>query len=196
MIRLGYHGSPLLARRLADRSTQDVDLVEYDVCDPFRALRSRDLDLMLIRFGIDEPDLETGKVLGYDGRAAVVSSAHPLATHITVSVEQVAAYDAFECPDSFPQALWDRVVPRVTLMGQTIRRVHRAGSVQEMLKLVATSNAVHISLISLMGIAPSGIRVIPIDDLEPAPISLAWRRDDLPSHAELFVKEVSTGGLL
>jgi DNA-binding transcriptional LysR family regulator len=191
MIRLGYHGSPQVAQRLAARSTQEVELVEYDPSDPFRALRAGDLDLMIVRWDLDEPDLETGDVVGYDARAAVVSSAHPLATRITVSIEEVAAYDAFERPGSFPEAVWDLVVPRETPLGQQIRRVHRVGSVQEMLRLVATTKAVHISLVSLMSIAPSGIRVIPIDDLDPAPVSLAWRRGDLPSNAEVFLKEVS-----
>jgi DNA-binding transcriptional LysR family regulator len=191
MIRLGYHGSPLVAQRLVARSTQDVELVEYDVADPFQALRARDLDVMIVRFGIDEPDLQTGDIVGYDARAVVVSSAHPLATRITVSIEDVAAYDAFQCPGSFPEAVWDLVVPRETPMGQPIRRVHQVSSVQEMLRLVATTHAVHISLVSLMSIAPSGIRVIPIDDLDPAPISLAWRRGDLPATAEVFLKEVS-----
>lgn len=191
MIRLGYHGSPLVAQRLAARSGQDVELIEYDVAEPFRALRAGELDLMIIRFGIDEPDLQNGRVVGHDNRAAVVSSAHPLATRITVSIEDVAAYDAFQCPESFPQTVWDLVVPQLTPMGKPIRRVHRVNSVQEMLKLVATTNAVHISLVSLMSIAPSGIRVIPIEDLDPAPISLAWRRGDLPAHAEVFLKEVS-----
>ena len=190
MVRLGYHGSPQVAQRLAARSTQEVELVEYDVADPFQALRARDLDLMVVRFGVDEPDLECGDVVGHDIRAAVVSSAHPLATRITVSIEEVAAYDAFEPPGTFPEAIWDLVVPRETPMGKPIRRVHRVGSVQEMLRLVATTNAVHVSLVSLMSIAPSGIRVIPIDDLDPAPISLAWRRNDLPAHAEVFLKEI------
>jgi DNA-binding transcriptional LysR family regulator len=191
MIRLGYHGSPNVAQRLAARSTQEVELVEYDASHPFQALRAGELDVMVVRFGIDEPDLQAGDVVGHDARAAVVSSAHPLATRITVSIEDVAAYDAFECPGSFPQEIWDLVVPRETPMGQPIRRVHRVASVQEMLQLVATTRAVHISLVSLMSIAPSGVRVIPIEDLDPAPISLAWRRGDLSPQAELFLKEVS-----
>ena len=191
MIRLGYHGSPQVAHRLATRSSQDVELVEYDPSHPFEALRAGELDVMIVRWDIDEPDLETGDIVGFDARAAVVSSAHPLATRISVSIEEVAAYDAFERPGSFPEDVWDLVVPRETPMGQPIRRVHKVGSVQEMLRLVATTRAVHISLVSLMSIAPSGIRVIPIEDLDPAPISLAWRRGDLPPHAEVFLKEVS-----
>lgn len=191
MIRLGYHGSPLAAQRLAAGSGQDVELVEYDVAEPFQALRAGKLDLMIIRFDVGEPDLQTGRIVGYDNRAAVVSSAHPLATRITVSIEDVADYDAFHCPGSFPEAVWDLVVPRHTPVGKPIRRVHQVGSVQEMLKLVATTKAVHVSLISMMNIAPAGIRVIPIDDLDPAPVRLAWRRDDLPPQAEVFLKEVS-----
>jgi hypothetical protein len=72
MIRLGYHGSPLVAQRLAARSSQDVELVEYDVADPFRQLRARDLDVMIVRFGDlleGEPDLCNGEIVGYDVRA-------------------------------------------------------------------------------------------------------------------------------
>lgn len=187
MIRLGYHGSPLVVQQLTAHADQPVRLVEYDIADPFRALRAGELDLMVVKFGVSEPDLETGAAFAFDRRAVVVSATHPLASRAEVSVEEVAEYEAFDRPGDFPEYLWDLVVPRQTPGGRPIRRIHRVAAVPEMMKLVAATHAVHLSLLSLADIAPSGIRVVPVHDLEPAPVSLAWRRGDLPPRAAAFV---------
>ncbi|MFD0550680.1 hypothetical protein ACFQ0X_16920 [Streptomyces rectiviolaceus] len=46
----------------------------------------------------------------------------------------------------------------------------------------------HISLLSLADIAPPGIRVVPLHDLPPAPVTVAWRRGrELPEHIRKFI---------
>ncbi len=193
-IRLGYHGSPLVAQRIADAAGArpgEVTLVLYDIADPFHAIRSGLVDLMIVKFGIDEPDLVCGEVVDYDARAVVMSARHPLASRESVSIEEVAAYDAFDRPGNFPESVWDDVVPRQTPAGRPIRRVHRVTTIPQMMRIVAASHAVHISLISLADVAPEGIRVVPINDLPPAPVSLAWLRDALvPAHVASFLAAV------
>ncbi|NEY36816.1 LysR family transcriptional regulator [Streptomyces sp. PRKS01-65] len=191
-VRLGYHGSPEVARRivrLAGHDERAVRLRTYDITDPFRALRSGRLDLMIVKFGPREPDLATSRTLAYDARAVVVAARHPLATRPSVSVEDVAGYDVFDCPGSLPGHVWDEVVPRRTPAGRPLRRRHRFTDVPRVMRLVAEGAAVHLSLVSLADTVPATVRVVPVHDLPPAPVSLAWRRSPEPApHIRDFVR--------
>ncbi|MFD0688731.1 LysR substrate-binding domain-containing protein [Actinomadura fibrosa] len=195
-IRLGYHGSPHVATRIvraAGRAADEIDLAVYDIADPFRALRAGDLDAMVVKFGLAEPDLRRGAELATDARAVVVGDGHPLAGRASVSIEELAAFDAFDRPGRLPAYIWDEVVPPATPAGRPIRRRHRVRTVPEMFALVAAGEAVHVSLASLADIAPPGVRVVPVHDLPPAPVSLAWRRDLDRDDVLAFVKDAEAG---
>lgn len=194
-IRLGYHGSTDVAYdiiRLAGWEKPAVPLIEYDINDPFLGIREGELDLMIIKFGIREPDLAYSRVLFEDARAVVVAADHPIASRDSVSIEDLVDYDAFVRPGNFPSYVWDEVVPPRTPSGRPIRRTHRVAAIPEMMRLVAEGVAVHISLLSLSDVAPPGIRVIPIHDLPPAPVTVAWRRGVLPGHVEQFITAAET----
>ncbi|MFD7448390.1 LysR substrate-binding domain-containing protein [Kitasatospora sp. NPDC059827] len=190
-VRFGYHGSTEVVDRivrLAGRERADVRLVEYDIADPFRGVRAGELDVMIVKFGIHEPDLVTSRVLTEDARAVVVGSGHPLAGRASVSIEELADYDAFAPPGDFPAYVWDDVVPARTPAGRPIRRVRRVRTVPEMMRTVAAGDAVHISLVSLADLAPPGIEVVPIHDLPPAPVTLAWVRGaEVHDHVREFI---------
>jgi DNA-binding transcriptional LysR family regulator len=191
-IRFGYHGSRDIATeivRAAGRRDDEVELSQYDVADPFRSLRHGELDVMIVKFGLREPDLARSAVLATDARAAIVGTRHPLAGRDSVSVEELAEFDAFKCPGTMPAYIWDEVVPPTTPAGRRIHRRHEVTSIGAMMALVASTDAVHLSLISLAGIAPPTVRVIPIHDLTPAPVSLAWPFDRGASHVLGFVAD-------
>lgn len=182
-LRFGYHGStevPMAIVRAAGRRDDEVDLSEYAVADPFRRLRAGDLDMMIVKFTVREPDIACGGVLATDTRAAIVGADHPLAARASVSIEELADFDAFHCPGGMPPYVWDEVVPPVTPAGRPIHRRHHLTTTASMIDLVAGAGAVHISLLSLADIAPPTVRVVPIDDLPPAPVAVAWmaERDD------------------
>ncbi|GGN56326.1 hypothetical protein GCM10012285_50850 [Streptomyces kronopolitis] len=197
VIRFGYHGSADVAShiiRLAGWDEAAVRLSEYDVADPFRGVRADELDLMMIKFGLTEPDLVTSRVLTEDARAVVVGAGHPLAARESVSIEELADYDTFARPGSFPGYVWDEVVPPRTPAGRPIRRSHLVSAIPEMMRLVSQCEAVHISLLSLADIAPPRIRVVPIHDLPPAPVTVAWRRErELPVHVREFISAAEAG---
>ncbi|GAB1515165.1 LysR substrate-binding domain-containing protein [Actinophytocola sp. KF-1] len=182
-LRFGYHGStevPSAIVHAAGLRAGEVELVEYAVDDPFRLLRSGGLDVMVVKFTVREPDLAVSGVLATDARAAIVGAHHPLAGRSSVSVEELAGYDAFQCPRGMPDYVWDEVVPRTTPRGRPIHRRHPITTTGGMLAVVSTTDAVHISLLSLADIAPPSVRVVPVDDLPPAPVAVAWvaGRDD------------------
>lgn len=182
-LRFGYHGStevPMAIVRAARRRDDEVELSEYAVADPFRRLRAGDLDLMIVKFTVRETDIACSGVLATDPRAAIVGADHPLAARASVSIEELAGFDAFHCPGTMPPYVWDEVVPPVTPAGRPIHRRHHLTTTASMIDLVSNAGAVHISLLSLADVAPPTVRVVPIDDLPPAPVAVAWvaGRDD------------------
>jgi DNA-binding transcriptional LysR family regulator len=192
-VRLGYHGSPLFTARVASAggwAPEDVAASQYDIADPFRTLRAGEVDVIIAKFALREPDLDVSRTLAFDGRAAVVSTGHPLAGRESVSIEELADCDAFDRPGALPAYVWDQVVPVRTPAGRPIRRRHRVTAIPQMMALVAEAGAVHISLQSLADVAPPGIRIVPIHDLPPAPVTLAWRRDPAPPrHVREFIAD-------
>ena len=187
-IRLGYHGSSQVVWDiLREANIGDVQLVEYTPADPFGPLRRGEQDAIIVRFGIDEPDLVTGRVLGTDQRAAVLARTHPLATRESISIEELAGVESFQAPGGMPGYVWDQVVPPRTPAGAPIHRVHPWSTVPELISLVVSGNAVHLSLVSIAEVAPPSVAVIPVDDLEPAPVLLGWRRDHVPERARELI---------
>lgn len=195
-LRLGYHGSPLVTAAIVGAAGYGPDEVEpqvYDIADPFRALRAGELDAMVVKFGLAEPDLAGSAALGTDPRAAVLGVRHPLADRDSVSVEEVAGFDAFGPPGAMPGYIWDQVVPPVTPAGRPIRRRHEVRTVGQMMDLVQRTTAVHLSLLSLADLAPPAVRVVPVHDLPPAPVALAWRRDAAVPGLAQFVAAAEAG---
>jgi DNA-binding transcriptional LysR family regulator len=194
-IRLGYHGSVALARdsvHAAGRRTRDVALSQYDLTDPFGALRAGELDVMIIKFRQWEPDLAYSAVLTEDPRAAIVGAHHPFAGRDSVSIEELSEFDSFRRPGGFPADVWDQVVPPRTPAGRPIRRRHELTDAASMMDIVIRTTAVHISLLSLADIAPPTVAVVPIRDLPPAPVGLAWLRDRAPGQVQAFVRAAET----
>lgn len=179
-IRFGYHGAASMAAGIAARAGFGPDRVllrEYAVDDPFRLLRAGGLDVMIGKFAVREPDLSRSVTLTVDPRAVVVSADHPLAGRASVTVDEVAEYDGFQCPGTMPGYVWDQVVPPATPTGRPIRRRHPFTSTPDLMRTVRSGQAVHLSLKSLAEVAPAGIRVVPVLDLPPAPVFLTWVTD-------------------
>ncbi|HEY5835263.1 LysR substrate-binding domain-containing protein [Streptomyces sp.] len=179
IIRLGYHGSPVLPRAVLRRAgfpVHLVRLVEHEVADPFQKLRAGGLDVMVVKFGLGqaEPDLRRSRPVGHDPRAVLVAADHPLAARKSVSVEEVADYGVFDCPGVMPPAVWDEAVPRTTPSGRSLRRTHPLVDVADMITAVAAGEAVHLSLASLADVLPPGVTAVPVHDLPSAPVALAW----------------------
>lgn len=186
-LRFGYHGSPEVPTGIARAAGYDVELVEYAVADPFRLLRAGELDMMIVKFSLHEPDLACSGVLATDARAAIIGANHPLAARASVSIEELADYESFDCPGTMPGYVWDEVVPPVTAGGRPIRRGHRISTTGSMIDLVSNAGAVHISLLSLADIVPPSVRVVPIDDLPPAPVAVAWVAGQTDERVRAFV---------
>ncbi len=196
-IRLGVHGSPHLAHRIvsaAGRRPSEVEFIPYDVTEPFRPLREGRCDLLLVKYTPGTSDLVLSRPVAFDGRALVVSAAHPLADRETVSIEEAAPYDVFRCPGDFPPEVWDAVVPPRTPAGLPLRRVHPVSTLDALVDTLATSRAVHVSFQSVAAVLPPGARAVPVHDLPDAPVTLGrWRGTEPPPAVREFVAAAEAG---
>jgi hypothetical protein len=73
-----------------------------------------------------------------------------------------------------PGDVWDQVVPRRTPGGRPILRRFPLTTVPELMRLIASGAAVHLTVLSLGDVAPPTVRVLPVPDLPPARVELAW----------------------
>jgi DNA-binding transcriptional LysR family regulator len=197
-IRFGVHGSSrqqaAAILRATGRDEDQAHWIEYDIADPFRTLRSGELDVLIVKYPLREPDLMVSRPVIDDPRAVVVGTRHPLAGRDSVSIEELADYEAFHCPGLFPAYVWDEIVPRRTPAGRVIRRAHPMTTVPRMIDLLVTTSAIHISFQSLDTLVPPSVRVVPIHDLPPAPVALCWSgRAELPTHVAEFTADVEAG---
>jgi hypothetical protein len=197
-IRFGYHGSLPAAQAIvrdAGHSVERFSFTEYDITDPFGALRGGVLDLMIVKFGRTEADLEYSATVATEQRVAVLGAHHPLAGRASVSVEELAGYDAFRCPGTFPPSVWDEVVPPHTPAGRPIRRRHELTGTGTVMATVTRTDAVHLSLRSLADVASEAVRVVGVHDLPPAPVRLARRRGPVPDHVREFVRDAEAAAV-
>ena len=173
-LRLGYHGSLYLPQAVARVVGMAVELVEYDVNDPFTPLRAGRTNLMITKFPPTEPDLGYTAPIAADARAVVVAAGHPLAARAAVSVEDVADYPVFHRPAGMPAQVWDRMVPAHTPKGRPIRRQFEFTTVAELMRVVASGAAMHLTVLSIADVAPPTVQVLPVLDLPPATVHLAY----------------------
>lgn len=192
-LRLGVFDASDLARSIlagTGRDESEVRWIRYDVRDPFLGLRTDAMDLVMARYEVHEPGVRSSGPVAWDGRAAVFGAQHPLAGRARVTLDELAGFDAFQCPEGFPASVWDRIVPPCAPSGRPISRVHRPSSVPAMVDLLRTTNAVHLSFASVASILPPDVRGAPIDDLPPAPVVLVWSGErPLPETAAAFVAD-------
>ncbi|MEW2625228.1 LysR family transcriptional regulator substrate-binding protein [Streptomyces sp. NPDC048106] len=198
-VRLGIHETPGIAHGVIARAglhPRDFELVPYDIRDPFRPLRTGQVDVMIVKYGLREDDITVGLPVDFDERAVLMDAEHPLAGRASLSIEDVAAYPVFERPEGFPSYVWDLIVPPRSPAGAPIRRVHPLTTVPALVHTLTTTQAVHVSFRSVEAALPPRIRAVPLHDVPSAPISLAWPSGrELPGPVRAFLTAAEAGAV-
>ncbi|MEV6240422.1 LysR family transcriptional regulator [Lentzea sp. NPDC051838] len=149
----------------------DVEILirEADLTDPTCGLRTNQVDIALTRGPFDTTGLKT-LVLKEDPVGAVLRADDPLATRTSLTTADLDDRTWFQFPegtDEIWRSFWNGGKPR---QGPTVR------AVQECVQSVLWNGTV--------GLAPLGhdlgpdLAVVPIDDLPPSPVVLAWTKTD------------------
>ncbi|HEY1972686.1 MAG TPA: LysR family transcriptional regulator [Pseudonocardia sp.] len=160
--------------RAAQRELPEVglELVRVDWRDQADCLHSRRADFSLVRLPIEETGL-AHRVLMSEPRVAGFADSHPLARLPEVSLRQLD--DEPIIRTSNQQDYWT-VNPRPSGAAPILGPL--TDSVEEMLAVVSTGACMCITAESLaLGYARAGITWVPIPDIGPSNVALAWRAD-------------------
>ena len=86
------------------------------------ALRHGEVDLMVTRLPIDQPQFVVGPVVSRESRILAVARNHPLAELDSVSIEDIAGYAVLDVADLGPKEIGTASVRRIPPSGRPIKR--------------------------------------------------------------------------
>jgi DNA-binding transcriptional LysR family regulator len=167
-----------------------VNVVEL----PFRGrhdpLRRGDVDLMVTRLPLTDRDLVIGPVVSQEMRMVAVARDHPLGSHGTVSLEDIADHAVFDMSALIPNEMADAFVPLTTPSGRPIRRLRiPAEDLSELVILIARGRIAHLTVASAAPrFAHPNVTCIPCTDVPPSSTALCWRRQAPDRRLRAFVE--------
>lgn len=171
------------------RIDYDVQVRETRLGDLYGPLRSGDIDLLLTKWPVREPDLSTGPVLVREPRMLAVSSRHRLARHRSVSVEDVADERLVDVASQVPEYWRDVHVPRVTPSGKPVRRGPAVTTLNEIMLLVAAGKGLcTVDRLVAQQYARPDVAYVPVHGWPPFESGLVWRTDAADDRIRTFAQ--------
>jgi len=155
-----------------------VEIVELPFRDRHAPLQLGQIDLMITRLPIDQPDLVSGPVVTREPRLLAVARDHPLAARASVSLEDIGEYRVAAINDIAPKELADSYVPPKTPSGRPIKRLRTpVRDFSELVLLIARGRIVQPTVASAASrFSHPNVACIPISDMPQAETALAWQR--------------------
>jgi DNA-binding transcriptional LysR family regulator len=166
-----------------------VETVELPFRDRLSPLRRGEIELMVARLPLDEPQIVLGPVVNVDQRVLAVAKDHPLTASATTTLEEIAKYPILDTADIYPRQTAEVYVPTTTPTGRPLRRVRlEVADVSELVILIARGRIVQPTVASAASrFAHPNIVCVPISDLPPSRTALAWRRRDSDPRLRAFI---------
>lgn len=154
----------------------EIEMRETHFADPLGPLRAAEVDVLLTRLPVREPDLVVGPVVLAEPRVLAVPARHPFARRASVSVEDLARDTVFGVSGPAPDYWWDFHVPRVTPGGRPVPRGRDVATFQELLALIVAGRGISPVAASVERYyARPGIAFVPFDDMPDTEVALVWR---------------------
>jgi len=160
--------------------------------DRLGPLRRREVDLVVTRLPLDQPDIIVGPVLSEaDQRVVMVGRSHLLADRPYVSVEDLADLDV-KRPHGVPAELTEATCPSLTPAGRPVRFVDApVDDVAELLLLLARGRLVHPTVSPFARhFQHPDIVAVPLRDLPPSACALASLREVDDPARDAFLRVV------
>lgn len=166
----------------------EVKLRETSLIDFLGPLRRGEVDIALLQFPIDEPDLTTGVALFSDPAMLAVSSHNPLAGQESVCLEDLA-HDPVLFVAGPPDYWVDYHYPPATPGGTPIERRSDFPGFLETLTYVAANKGVAVVGAQVTRYYPRpGITCLPIRDAPAFDYGLVWRTAGQTSRVRDFAR--------
>ncbi|MEV6488027.1 LysR family transcriptional regulator [Actinoplanes sp. NPDC051633] len=169
-----------------------VQLSTTPFADRLGPLRRREVDLVVTRLPLDQPDVVVGPVLSdADRRVVMVGRSHPLAGRADLSVEDLADHDVRR-PYGVPAEVAEATCPSRTPSGRRIRFIDApVGDVAELLLLLARGRLVHPTVAPFARhFQHPDVVTVGVRDLPPSACALAWLKDRDDPARDAFLKIV------
>ncbi|MGH2872170.1 MAG: LysR family transcriptional regulator [Solirubrobacteraceae bacterium] len=170
-----------LARFAAEHDQLLVQTRQTDFSDPTGGLAGESVDVAFVRLPIGASTIESVTLLR-EPRVAVLPASHPLAGRDRTAISDLLNEHWLQMPATDPvwRDFWLAAPERgdlPTLLGPEVRTVDE--------QITATTTGGYVSLIpqSVTTFYPrQGIAYIPVEDIPPSEVAIAWRRgDDRPT---------------
>jgi len=153
-----------------------VRVREADLTDPTTGLRAGLVDAALTRMPFDRTGIST-RVLRSDPVGVVLRTDDPLASHGTLQVRDLEERRWFQFPedtDALWRAYWNGAAPPGTARDGPVVR-----TVGECVQAVLWSGTVGLAPLTPLGHAwPPGLTVVPLADMAPSRLVVAWNKAD------------------
>lgn len=163
----------------------EVAIREVQLSDRYGPLRDGELDLALVEFPVDEPDLVTGPPIFSDARVLAVSSLHPLAQRAEVRAEDLGG-ETILAIAGLPGYFLDDLVPQHT---PNSRPLQTTTYWQELLTLVAAGKGVTVCAAQGARYYPRPtLAYLPFTDAPPVTYGLIWRSTGATAMVRAFVQ--------
>ena len=167
-----------------------VEVKELSLSDRFEALRRGEVDLMVDRLPLEQPDLVAGPTLSRDARVLAVATDHPLGDREEVTTEDIADYEVVDIRGLVPPELGSVLIPETAASGRPMKRrrlKHHDWS--ELVTMIARGKIVHPTLESVADqFGHPSIRCVPISDMPVWTSALVWRRRDSGRRLRAFAE--------
>jgi DNA-binding transcriptional LysR family regulator len=164
-----------------------VELRSFGWGDPTAGLRDRATDAAFLWLPIDA-EVIAYEILVTERRVVALSAKHPLAARSSVSFLAIADEPLLALPES-AGPLRDFWLANDQRGGQPARIAAEVTSADETFEMGAAGVAAHLMAEGNAAIyARPGIACVPVDDLDPAHLAIAWRRDDQRAPVKAFVE--------
>jgi DNA-binding transcriptional LysR family regulator len=164
-----------------------VELRSFGWGDATGGLRERATDAAFVWLPVDDPSIDS-EVLAVERRFVALSVAHPLAGRSSVGFDEIADQPITALPASAGPArdYWLAVSARG---GVPARVAAEVSSADEVFEIVASGAAITLLAEGNAAIyARPGIVCVPVSDLSPARLAIAWRRGERRLAVRDFVR--------
>ncbi|MGI5164613.1 LysR family transcriptional regulator [Spirillospora sp. CA-253888] len=154
----------------------EIRMREVHPADPLGPLRADEVDVLLMRLPVREPDLTVGPVVLSERQVLAVPSGHPFARRESVRLADLAGETGFGVAGDAPDYWWDAQVPRRTPDGEPIRRGQPVATFQEMMTLISAGEGVAPVAASVCCFyARPDVVFVPLEDAPPTEVAVVWR---------------------
>jgi DNA-binding transcriptional LysR family regulator len=158
----------------------DVALREVHFGDPFTALRSGELDLVVVWRPVREPDLVEGPVVLIEGIHLAVWQGHELAGRESVSMEDFGDRVFADAGPRAPRYWTEALLPTRTPAGRPILRGPAVTTFQELLAMIANRQGLAVPHDhSVHYYTHPGVVLVPVRDAAPTEWAMVHRKDDV-----------------